>query len=107
MQHVARFLGGVLGGQEKRLPGLHPSRQPYYAPVLTRRWVGAFGSDLPWPSMYERDEYLWEGEQRNGAYIYRHVRPNVEGMAAELARLRKELHACQNPKRKGLRRFSR
>jgi hypothetical protein len=108
--HFARFEGGSYGGRVEPLPGLRPSRSAFYVPVLARRWLGSPGDTLPFPS-HDRDEYRWEGERRydseyaRDVYIYRWVRPNVDGLLRRIRQLDKELHELKNPIRKGLVRF--
>jgi hypothetical protein len=108
--HLARFEGGSYGGREEWLPGPQPSRAAYYVPVLARRWLGQPGGKLPMP-LYDSDEYRWEGERQYDAehardvYIYRWVRPNVDGLLQRIKQLEQRIHELENPIRKGLTRF--
>lgn len=97
LDHVIRFKGGVLGGERRVEPGPRPRLQhDYRIPVMPRVSVTSYqparsGPNDPPRLSYEEDIYRWEGEQRNGEYIYHHVRPNIAGMQTEIRELRKRI----------------
>lgn len=101
----ARFLGGSLGGQEHEIT----YENPYRVPVLVRRPHAVDHGSLQSPVVrqYAADEYRVEA-RAGDIFIYRWVRPDIEGLQEQIRQLQAEVARLTPPPepRRGLMRFT-
>lgn len=108
MSVAVEFIGGSAGGQTRvyeKYPGPRIVLPAYVRPraVITGDTV-----PLPMPR-YAKETYVVDGRGYDNKRLrYRWERPDIEGMQAEIARLKRELEEATRPQpRKGLMRFGR
>jgi hypothetical protein len=107
VSYTVRYIGGQLGGQTDFMYGAFNGqdiRVPIRAEVRFTE-ADTHSSIIP---AFQVDTYRHRGEQRDGSFVYRWVRPNVEGLHDRIHQLERELNeALAPPLRAGLMRFSR
>jgi hypothetical protein len=107
---VARFEGGDWGGREQTHTKF-PGHRLYMPGIIRSRGMVGLGErgTLPTPR-FPKDQYeliRTDGIADQRLLTYRYVRPDIEGMQAEIARLRERVYELENPPRRGLMRFER
>lgn len=85
----ATFVGGPLGGQVRRITFARTyevpvllSRPSFHVPVESETFSG------PSPTAYGRETYRYEGRNAFDDYLYRWVRPDIEGIQDEIRQLK-------------------
>lgn len=85
MKVWARFVGGALGGEERRID-FGPRYRVPVMPAFRLAETGTMSLRAP-----ELDEYRLNHSDENGTYVYHWVRPDVEALREEIRELREEI----------------